>query len=153
MSSEPFAPRDRRLGAAAWGALLQAHAKLVPLLDRDLRRATGLPLAWCDVLAELNAADDQRLQLSELGDQVVLSMTRIGKLVAEMEQAGLVVREPDPADKRAISVTATVKGDKLFRLAAPVYVRAIDFRFASKLTEDELEAMVRTLSRVLDDID
>ena len=45
-----------------WGALLKVHAALVPRLDRELQEAHGLPLTWYDVLLELNAAPDRRLE-------------------------------------------------------------------------------------------
>ena len=60
---------DEALAAEAWGALLRVHATLVPALDREMQAAHRLPLAWYDVLLELNAAPDRRLRMSDLGDR------------------------------------------------------------------------------------
>ena len=90
-------PEHRRHAARgradAWGALLRVHATLVPRLDRELQAAHQLPLAWYDVLLELNSAPDRRLRMSELGERVMLSRTRVSRLVDEMSAAGLVRRE------------------------------------------------------------
>ncbi|HEU5267914.1 MAG TPA: helix-turn-helix domain-containing protein, partial [Jatrophihabitans sp.] len=79
-------------GVRAWAALLQVHAALVPVLDRELQSATGLSLAWYDVLLELNAAPGRRLPMTELGEKVVLSRTRVSRVVDELSRAGLVER-------------------------------------------------------------
>src|SRR6476659_3762735 len=78
------------LGADAWGALLRVHAAVVPMLDRELQAARRLPLAWYDVLLELNAAPDRRLRMSDLGERVVLSRTRVSRIVDELVAGGLV---------------------------------------------------------------
>ena len=49
----------------AWRGLLVAHSRLVPAVEADLRAAGQVPLSWCDVLLELNAAPDRRLRMSE----------------------------------------------------------------------------------------
>ena len=61
----PQRPSTQASAADAWGALLRVHATLVPMLDRELQAAHRLPLAWYDVLLELNcragpAAADER---------------------------------------------------------------------------------------------
>src|SRR5918992_4326059 len=85
----------------AWAALLRVHAAIVPKLERELSAARQMPLSWYDVLLELNAAPDRRLRMSELGARVVLSRERVSRVVDELEQAGLVPREPHPDDKRS----------------------------------------------------
>jgi DNA-binding MarR family transcriptional regulator len=55
---------------------------------------------WYDVLLELNSADGRRLRMQELGERAVLSRSRISRIVDELARAGLVTREPDPADRR-----------------------------------------------------
>ena len=54
------------------------------------RRSCRLTLAWYDVLLELNSAPDRRLRMSDLGERVVLSRTRVSRVVDELERAGLV---------------------------------------------------------------
>ncbi|WP_198347211.1 MarR family winged helix-turn-helix transcriptional regulator [Nocardia terrae] len=131
----------------AWAALLQVHAKLVPELDAALRRTTGLPLSWYDVLLELDAP--HRLRMSDLGERVVLSRTRVSRLVTEMESHGLVRRESNPDDGRSAFVSITDAGRRRFREAAPHYLAEIQQRFGGKLDEAELETMASALRKVL----
>ena len=135
--------------SAAWAALLRVHAALVPRLDHELRQAVGMPLAWYDVLLELQAAPDGQLRMSDLGERVVLSRTRVSRVVDELVDAGLVQREANPHDGRSALATLTKAGARRLRAAAPAYLAGIDRHFTRHLTGAEQEAIVRGLNRVL----
>src|SRR5688572_21622826 len=94
---------------AAWAALLRTHAAVLPKLERALV-PTGLPLTWYDVLLVVNAAPDRRLRMSELGRQAVVSRERVSRVVTELEQHGLIAREPNPDDKRSWFAAITPEG-------------------------------------------
>jgi DNA-binding MarR family transcriptional regulator len=137
------------IGVRAWAALLRVHAALVPVLDGALRAGAGLPLASYDVLLELAYAPGNRLLMSELGEQVVLSRTRVSRIVDELEELGHVRRVPHPTDRRATYAVLTTSGRHRQRLAAPVYLAAIAGHFARHLNERELTAVATSLERVL----
>jgi DNA-binding MarR family transcriptional regulator len=143
-----MAAARKKLAGEAWGALLQVHAALVPELDRELRRRTGLPLAWYDVLLELRGAPDHRLTMSELGDRVVLSRSRVSRVVDDLVGQGLVARDPNPADARSAYAVLSAAGEKRFLEAAPVYVSGIEQGFAAGLSEAELRTIAGALQRV-----
>ncbi|WP_309231330.1 MarR family transcriptional regulator [Nocardia sp. SYP-A9097] len=140
-------PPKSRPAVSAWAALLQVHAKLVPELDAELRRATGLPLSWYDVLLELDAP--QQLRMSDLGERVVLSRTRVSRLVTELESHGLVRRESNPDDGRSAFVSITDRGRERFHEAAPHYLAGIERRFGERLDDAELETVAAALRKVL----
>jgi DNA-binding MarR family transcriptional regulator len=148
-----MATTKKKAAAQAWGSLLQVHAALVPELDRRLRVGTGLPLAWYDVLLELSAARDGMLTMSQLGERVVLSRSRVSRVVDELIGAELVRREANPEDARSAYAVITRAGLDRFRQAAPVYVGAIEDEFARDLTVAELTALVSALQRVLGRLD
>lgn len=135
-------------GIRAWAALLRVHAAVVPALDRELQAKTGLPLAWYDVLLELNAAPERRLPMSELGARVVLSRSRVSRVVDELEQAGYVTREAHPSDRRSTYATISPAGMRRFRAAAPTYLHGVAELFARHLTADDLTRMADSLERV-----
>jgi len=135
-------------GQYAWGGLLHVHADLVPVLDRRLQAAVGLPLAWYDVLLELNAAPERRLRMGELGERVVLSRTRVSRLVDELVRAGLVRRESNPADKRSAYAVLTDLGRGRLRAAAPAYQSGIVEHFTRHLSDEELKVLATALWRV-----
>ena len=134
---------------AAWSALLRVHANLVPLLDRELQAAHGLPLTWYDVLLELNAAPDRRLSMGELGAAAVVSRSRVSRVVDELVAAGLVVREANPADRRSAYATITDAGRARLRAAAPTYLGGIERHFTSRMTKRESEIVATALGAVL----
>ena len=148
-----MATSKKQAAATAWGSLLQVHAALVPELDRRLRESTGLPLAWYDVLLELSAARAGRLTMSQLGERVVLSRSRVSRVVDELTRADLVRREANPDDARSAYAVLTDAGLERFRRAAPVYVGGIEEEFAGDLTVAELTALGSALQRVLHRLD
>ncbi|MFD6453823.1 MarR family winged helix-turn-helix transcriptional regulator [Nocardia sp. NPDC060220] len=143
----PNEQSSRRPAVAAWAALLQVHAALVPELDAELRKAAGLPLTWYDVLLELDSAGPMRM--SDLGEKVVLSRTRVSRLVAELESNGLLRREHNPDDGRSAIVAITELGRQRFREAAPHYLDGIERRLGAHADPGELEALAATLCKVL----
>ncbi len=148
MSSISRQPNDKPVDAAAWAALLRVHALLVPLFDRQLRDAADLPLPWYDVLLELHAAPDRQLRMSDLGERVVLSRSRVSRVVDELVASGLVRREANPDDQRSALATLTNTGERKFRKAAPIYRAAIARHFTDHLDGDS-EVVARALERVL----
>jgi DNA-binding MarR family transcriptional regulator len=139
-------PDDR---VAAWRALLLAHARVLRAIEDDLLRAGAIPLTWYDVLLELNAAPGRRLRMAELADTVVLSRTRVSRLVDELQAAGLVQREPCPDDRRVTWAALTEDGRAALRRAAPIYLDSIDRHFTALLGTTERRTITRALDRVV----
>lgn len=136
------------MAAEAWGEVLRVQAALVPRMDRELQAGAGIPLRWYDVLLELSAAPDDRLTMGDLGERVVLSRTRVSRVVDELEAAGLVRREINAGDRRSAYAVLTEAGRTTFATAAPVYRAAITTLFAAGLTDAELAAVRDTLGKV-----
>jgi DNA-binding MarR family transcriptional regulator len=135
---------------AAWRAVLLAEDRVVRAIERDLAGAGLIPLTWYDVLLELAAASDGCLRMQQLGARVVLSRTRVSRLVTELEGERLVERRPDPNDGRATLATITPAGKQALRRAAPVYLAGIENHFTRHLTVAEQQAIVGGLQRVID---
>lgn len=144
------APRARVDEATAtWAAFLRAHAAVVRRLEADLATTQGLALAWYDVLLELEHAPERRLRMQELGERAVLSRSRVSRIVDELEVAGFVRREPDPADRRGTSAVLTTAGRNRLRRAAPAYLRGIDVHLGQRLTGAELTTLRRACEKLL----
>lgn len=134
---------------AAWAALLRVHAALTPLLDQELQAAHGLPLTWYDVLLELNAAPDRQLTMSALGQAVVVSRSRVSRVVDELVRAGLVERAANPDDKRSAFARLTAAGRSRLRAAAPTYLAGIERHFTGRMTRTEAQTVAAALGKVL----
>jgi len=132
---------------AAWRALLVAHSRLVPAMEKDLRVAGQVSLSWYDVLLELNAAPGRRMRMSELGERAVLSRTRVSRVVDELAAAGLAERQPDPADGRSSFAVLTPAGRDALRRAWPVYRDAIRRRVGAHLTAQQCRQLAALLEQ------
>ena len=144
-----MAENRKHLSTSAWGALLQVHAAVVPVLDAKLMTEAGMPLRFYDVLLELAAAPERKLRMSDLAERVVLSRTRVSRLVDEMASAGLLMREQNPSDGRSAYAALTELGLRRYRQAAPTYLDGIEAHFARLLSDRELKALTAALQRVL----
>jgi len=132
----------------AWRALITANALVIEKIERALVEAGLPPLGWYDVLLELNAAPGRRLRMQDLAARVVLSRTRVSRLVDEIARAGLVERVPDPDDGRATFATITPLGRTKLRRAAPRYLAGIEQHFTSLFTAKERDTLTTLLQRV-----
>ena len=136
--------------AAVWSALLRLHAELVPLLDSELDRAVGIPLRWYDVLLELSAAPERRMRMSDLGETVVLSRTRVSRLVDVLVDEGLVARVANPDDGRSALACLTNEGVKAFRRAAPVYLERIRTHLSARIGVRDAPELRRILDHAVE---
>ena len=143
---QPPEPSDD--GIAAWRALLRAHSAALRAIEADMVAAGTMSLGWYDVLLELWAAPDQRLRMQELGHRVVLSRTRVSRLVDELEAAGYVRREPCPDDRRSAFAVLTPDGRNARRKAARVYLASIERNFSRHLTGTQRRAIELGLTKV-----
>ena len=135
---------------AAWRALLLAHSGALRAIEAELATTATITLSWYDVLLELNAAPDRRLRMQALAAKVLLSRTRVSRLVDELERAGLVARLPDPDDGRSTLATITAAGRRELRRTAPHYLAGIERHFSSLFTAPERAELTALLSRVAD---
>src|SRR5918996_3114417 len=107
----------------AWYAQARMHARLIEVMAAEQERRTGLPAAWFDVLAHL--APNDRVRMNELADELVVSRGGATRLVARMEEAGLVRRETPPSDRRATFAIITAKGVAALERAVPVHLELV----------------------------
>lgn len=138
------------LGLAAWRAFLEAHARVVELLENELQEEKNLPLAWYDVLVQLQEADAHRLRMTELAKKVLLSKSGLTRLVDRMCTAGLVDRMADEDDRRGRWVALNAAGEQRLRDAAPVHLRGVREHFSAHLDGPTARALAATLRKVAD---
>ena len=135
---------------AAWRALITTNARVLEKIERALSDAGLPPLGWYDVLLELSGAPGGRLRMHELARAVVLSRSGLTRLVDRLEGAGLIGREPDPADRRGSYAAITEDGKATLRRMWPVYAAGIAEHFGRHLTDEETRVIASALGRVAD---
>jgi DNA-binding MarR family transcriptional regulator len=142
-------PRDPRL--ETWRSFLVAHAQIRRQLERELQAEQSLGLGEYEVLLLLARAEDRQLRMSELADRLVLSRSGVTRLVDRLEADALVERESCDTDRRGSWATLTKAGHDRLRRAAPTHLRGVGEHFLDRIPPDELDALQRTLDRVLDE--
>ena len=65
-----------------------------------------------------------------------------------MEEAGWVVREPCPGDKRGYFAVMTPKGWKAIVAAAPDHVESVRMRFMDHLSKDDQQSLAEIFERI-----
>jgi MarR family 2-MHQ and catechol resistance regulon transcriptional repressor len=135
-------------GISAFGQLLEATTRLERRLGRRLEEDCELPHPWFEVLLRLARSPEGRIAIGELGRQVLLTSGGMTRLVDRMAEAGLVVREPSPTDRRIQWVRATPEGMSRLAAAAAVHAANIDELVTRRLTARELQTLLRVLEKI-----
>ena len=133
----------------AWALLLTAYATLVEKIEASLARAKLPPLAWYDVLWELEKAEGGKLRMHELASRIVLSRSNLTRLADRLERAGLVAREDTPHDRRGYHCVITRSGLAARKKMWPVDRAEIERLFSSHVTLEEARAMGEALARAV----
>lgn len=133
----------------AWLDMIRAQARVTEALEYKLEEEAGIPLAFSEVLVQLEKAPEKRMRMQELGRSIFLSKSGVSRLVSRMECVGLVERQGDPDNLRATYAAITDKGREVFRKAAPVSLREVEERFSCHVDAEEAEVMRRVLGRII----
>ena len=134
----------------AWPLFLRTYGVLVDRLGAELQAERNLPLAWFDVLAQLQGAPDGKMRMQDLADSVLLSKSGLTRLVDRMAKDGLLDRTACAVDRRVVYATITSKGRREFQKAAPIAARGVREHFASQLTRAEEKALASAFRKILD---
>ncbi len=130
----------------AWAAFLGAHAHALRAVEEKLKAAGQPPLAWYDVLLELDRAGG-RLRIGELAKRIVVEPYNMTRLLDRLEAEKLLRRERVAGDRRGAMAVLAAEGAALRRSAWPHYRRAILDVFGV-LSEREADVMARSLRKV-----
>jgi DNA-binding MarR family transcriptional regulator len=136
----------------AWYGALQASLRSLDRIGEEFERETGMPLSWFEVVVRAYKEPDQRIRMGDLATTLLLSRGGATRLVARMEEAGLITREIPPEDRRATYAVLTDKGREAAAAGIPVHKEAVHRHFGSALSDGEAEAVVRASLKVLEAI-
>jgi len=134
------------LEASVWLGLLRAHRQLVRELDASLDRRHGLSLSALELLGRLAEEPDRQLRLSRVAAASGLSLSRVSRLVDELERRGLVERHPCPDDARAINARLTEAGADLARAAQATHAADVRARVFERLDARHLAALAEAFA-------
>lgn len=133
----------------AWYAMLQVSTRLTERLNAELEEQAGIPLSWFEVLAQLHWSPDECGRMGELAENLLLSRGGVTRLIARMEDAGLVRRVTPASDRRATYAHLTDAGREAFARALPAQVANMHRLFHAPLSDKDLADLSRIMGKVL----
>ncbi len=121
---------------------------------RALRRGYGSVLSQWEVTPSQARAlrivlDHEPARLSALAEKLRIAPRSATEVVDALETRGLVERAPDPADRRATTVTVTAEGRRLQALLEEAR-RTESERFLSALSKADRDELDRILTLLVD---
>jgi DNA-binding MarR family transcriptional regulator len=129
----------------AWYVQAKMNARLTERIADEMERRTGLPAAWIDVLANLKL---EPKRMNELADNLILSRGGATRLIARMEDAGLVERQTPAHDRRATFAVITDAGREAVERALPVHLEVVEELYSRHVDAGEAEAVIALATRV-----
>ena len=147
---------ESRLGAddhqslRLWLRMLSCTTLIEAQIRTRLRTEFGITLPRFDLMAQLDRHPDG-LRMGELSKRMMVTGGNVTGIVNQLEDEGLVARDPVPDDGRAYSVRLTTSGRRAFRRMAARHEGWIT-ELMQPLEEHEraaLMALLATLKRGL----
>lgn len=110
--------------------------------------AHGLEPGWHDVLATLRrTGPPYQLRPSEFASTLMLTSSGTTKRLDRLEQAGLITRAPDPADRRGILIRLTDAGRELIDSVTEAHLEN-ERRLLASLTKAEQRELADLLRKL-----
>ena len=142
-------PDLRSLPMAVFGRLNEAAERVMREHMNPLFARGGLQAGEFDVLATLRRSGDPfTLSPTQLYEAAMISSGGMTDRLDRLERAGLVIRRPDPKDRRGKLIVLTDPGKRLIDEALSRHV-ANEERLLLSLTETEQETLSALLKKLI----
>ncbi|WP_078896741.1 MarR family transcriptional regulator [Streptomyces sp. NRRL S-495] len=131
--------------------LWRAHLEVAKLLEYQLSRELqphNLAINDYEILVVLSEAPERRLRMTDLATATLQSKSRLSHQITRMENAGLVLRQECPGDRRGLYANLTEQGWETMQRVAPCHVRSVRAHFIDRLAPEQLDAMYEALAPV-----
>ena len=147
VDAESRATTDDHLALRLWLRLLSCTNLLeAPLRTRLREQFDGTSLPRFDLMAQLER-HPQGLKMRELSRRLMVTGGNVTGLTDKLVAEGLVVRESDPADRRAYTVKLTAAGRRAFSRMAAAHEQWVVELF-SGLAAAEKDHVYRLLAKL-----
>jgi DNA-binding MarR family transcriptional regulator len=134
--------------ARAWTMLRSIYTLVNGRLEEELSRQCGITPNEFEAMVYLHGIEPDQARLGDLQGAVTLSQPALSRMVVRLEQAGIIGRNESAADKRVVLLSLTDFGHDLLERSALLHAGIVRALLTERLTSDEQERLVQTLSRV-----
>jgi len=138
--------QDHHQSLKLWLRMLSCTTMIESEIRTRLRNEFGITLPRFDLMAQLQR-HPEGLRMGELSKRMMVTGGNITGITDQLEQEKLVLRVPDPKDRRAYSVKLTAAGRRSFERMAQVHEGWIA-ELLDGLSVKEKNDMIALLSRM-----
>ncbi|MEN3291710.1 MAG: hypothetical protein V7642_963 [Burkholderiales bacterium] len=138
--------QDHHQSLKLWLRMLSCTVRIENEIRARLRSEFGITLPRFDLMAQLER-HPQGLRMGELSKRMMVTGGNITSITDQLEQEKLVVRVPDPNDRRAYSVKLTAAGRRTFKRMAEVHEGWIT-ELLSGVSKADKAQLIQLLSQV-----
>jgi DNA-binding MarR family transcriptional regulator len=124
--------------------IVRLRAEILRRRDPEADNATGIELTSPQALALRIVATEGPLRMGALAETLGVTVATASRTVDALEASGLVSREPDPADARAVRVVATPEGKREHARRRKRFVDALE-RLMEELSAEERRQLAESL--------
>ena len=131
-----------------WRAFVEVSGRVIHALDASLKAAADMAFDDYEVLVHLSEADGQRLRMTELGDRLLHSPSKVTQRVDRLGKRGWVLREKCEDDGRGTFAVLTDAGLGALEAAAPQHVADVRRLLLDHVRSGEVDSVAGVLERI-----
>jgi DNA-binding MarR family transcriptional regulator len=148
--SERAVPHLSEEELLAWRGLLELEARVLAVLDAELRDKRGLTISEFDALYQLWIQPGSRCRMKDMANLLLVSRGGATKLIIRLEKRGLV-RRVSQAGLQAVTAELTEEGESVLAEAMDTHFDGVRRLFISRVDPDELATLRRIAGRLRGD--
>lgn len=144
MATQPEADADARL--AFFADLVRCETRLYNQFDNELRKAHGIVTSQYEFLRYLRDHDSPRT--TDIAAEMAIGVGAVSKAMDRLEARGLIVRMPNPANRRSTILALTEEGRALLAGADATFQARLAEILQSAATAEQLAAAAAVLQQL-----
>jgi DNA-binding MarR family transcriptional regulator len=136
----------------AWRGMLELEARVLTVLDAELREKRGMSVSEFDALYQLWIQPGGRCRMKDLANRLLVTRGGATKLIIRLEKRGLV-RRVSQSGLQAVTAELTADGELALADAMDTHFDGVRRLVISRLEPDELAMLRRIAARLGDSPD
>jgi DNA-binding MarR family transcriptional regulator len=133
----------------AWRGLLELEARVLGVLDAELREKRGVSVGEFDAMYQLWVQPGGRCRMKDLANRLLVTRGGATKLIIRLEKRGLV-RRISQSGLQAVVAELTPEGQSVLEGAMDTHFDGVRRLVISRLEPEELAMLRRVAERLRD---
>lgn len=138
----PFSPEQHL------DIFLRTHRTIAVRCAQKFAEGGAVPASEARVLALLSRAEDDRMRIEELAQELGMTKGAASRIVDRLVKSGYVERQDSDADRRIVYAFMTPEGGEALKHASRVFRAAFSEIFLGGLSEEELNQVSSLLVKL-----